>query len=237
MAGRDQLRKDRGCPAGLTSMIRLAALLFCLTFANGVTATTRDMSIGLAGVVDWSVQQPFLDVMKTARPWIGHRPGQWGGAEYADLDAAGVFDEHGWPVRIPEDFRGIGTVVLTDMPVLARSLAGRYRLQYQGDGIVEISGRATDIRYGEGEVFFDFEPGPGPVAITINKTDRDGTGDYVRDITLVKLDKAERLDAGELFNPDWIRHIADFGTLRFMDWMETNDSTQSKLSRTYRANC
>lgn len=35
-----------------------------------------NVGFGLAAVTDWSVQQPFLDVFKTARPWIGHLPGQ-----------------------------------------------------------------------------------------------------------------------------------------------------------------
>lgn len=32
---------------------------------------------------------------------------------------------------------------------------------------------------------------------------------------------------GAIFNPDWTARLAPFDTLRFMDWMETNNSTQS----------
>jgi len=188
------------------------------------------MALGLAGVVDWSVQQPFLDVMKTARPWIGHRPGQWGGMEEAGLRAAGYLDAQGWPKVIPTDLRGIGTVVLTDIPPAATSLTGRYRLRFDGDGIVEVGGRATRVRYAPGEVRFDFSPGPGPVTVTINRTDRGNTGDYVRNISITRLDQAPRLDAGEVFNPLWTDRIRGFGALRFMDWMDTNDSTQSDWS-------
>ena len=53
------------------------------------------------GVNDWAVQQPFLDVMKTARPWMGHLPGQWGGWDHADLAGAGCLDDDGWPRRMP----------------------------------------------------------------------------------------------------------------------------------------
>ena len=228
MASRYQLSEIRGRANPVIAAIRVLCVLFCVAGTQAATADTRDMSIGLAGVVDWSVQQPFLDVMKTARPWIGHRPGQWGGMEFDELESLDVLDENGWPMRIPDELRGIGTVVLSDMPVQARSLAGRYRVQFQGDGIVEVGGRASNVIYGDGEVLFDFEPGPGPVVLTINKTDRDGIGDYIRDITLVRMDHIEQFDQGEIFNPDWTQVIAGFGTFRFMDWMETNDSTQSE---------
>ncbi|MEM7320338.1 MAG: hypothetical protein AAF408_15135, partial [Pseudomonadota bacterium] len=55
------------------------------------------LGLGLAEINDWSVQQPFLDVFKTARPWIGHKPGEYGGSRHWDLEKAGYLDEHGWP--------------------------------------------------------------------------------------------------------------------------------------------
>ena len=238
MAHRNPLSENRACSATMTYFMRslparvMCAVLsvFVLTFSGSLAHAnqTRDMGIGLASVVDWSTQQPFLDVMKTARPWIGHRPGQWGGQNEADLLAAGVLDDKGWPTSIPSDLRGIGTVILTDLPAGATSLQGRYQLRYKGTGIVEVGGRATKVRYGKNRIEFDFTPGEGPVTITINRTDKRKTGDYIRDISVVHLDKIALYDAGEMFNPDWIRHIEQFKLLRFMDWMETNDSKQSK---------
>ncbi len=185
------------------------------------------MAIGLSGVNDWSVQQPFLDVMKTARPWIGHRPGQWGGLDHPDLARAGLLDDAGWPLRVPRDLGAIGTLILTDLPPQAVSTIGRYRLSFAGDGIVEVAGRASNVRYGKQEVQFDFTPGPGPVDIRIQRSDRKGTGDYVRDISVVKLDHLQAFQAGAIFNPDWLARIDGFSALRFMDWMGTNNSSQS----------
>lgn len=185
------------------------------------------MGMGLAAVTDWSTQQPFLDVMKTARPWIGHMPGQWGGAGHDDLADAGFLDPQGWPVEMPRELSSIGTVILTDLPETATSVAGRYVLGFEGDGIVEVSGRARNVRYGPNEVRFDFTPGPGPVDIRIQRTDRRGRGDHVRNITVVREDRRALFDSGALFNPDWLDRLAGFDLLRFMDWMDTNDSTQS----------
>jgi hypothetical protein len=184
------------------------------------------LAIGLAEVTDWSPQQPFLDLMKTARPWIGHKRGQWGGAEYGDLLQSGVLDANGWPTTIPSGIRSIGTLILTDMPKQAGTLAGRYVLRFDGKGIVEVAGRATKVRYGDGMVRFDYTPGPGSVDIRIQRSGR--AGDYVRNITVVRQDRLQAFDAGARFNPDWLARLDGFGVLRFMDWMQTNNSPQTR---------
>ena len=236
MASRHKLSKDRSDPSPLIKRALGAALAVVFLFASdtavqaqkttGPSSGLSSMAIGLAGISDWSVQQPFLDVMKTARPWIGHKPGQWGGETEQDLRDLGLLDSNGWPTAIPRSLRGIGTVILTDLPEEASIYAGRYRLAYKGDGIVEVSGRAANVRYGDGQVEFDFTPGQGPVSITINRTDRRKTGDYIRDMTVVRLDDLDRVARGEMFNPDWLAVITDFASLRFMDWMLTNESQQ-----------
>lgn len=182
------------------------------------------MGMNLSGVVDWSAQQPFLDVFKTARRWIGHKPRQWGGATAADLEGAGYLDVDGWPLGIPPELRSIGTLILTDLPEAAQEYAGRYRLRFDGDGIVEVGGRAGNLRYGKGEVEFDFTPGPGSVDIRIQRSDRRKSGDHVRNISVVRLDHVAAFDAGAVFNPAWLDRLRGFAVLRFMDWMITNDN-------------
>ncbi|AUQ75434.1 hypothetical protein [Phaeobacter piscinae] len=186
----------------------------------------QPIAMNLASIADWSPQAPFLDHFKTARPWIGHIAGQWGGADYSDLTAAGYLDPDGWPTAIPPELGSVGTLILTDLPEDASSLAGRYVLQFEGDGIIEVTGRARNIRYGKSEIRFDYTPGPGAVEIRIQRSDRQGVGDYVRNITVVMEKHLPDWQAGALFNRDWIARLRGFAALRFMDWMATNDSTQ-----------
>lgn len=210
-------------------MKTLRLLLAILLMATGAQA---DVSLGfnLAPVRDWSTEQPFMNVFKTARRWIGHEKGRWGGMTFEDLERAGVLDENGWPMSIPDGIRSIGTLVLTDMPAEATALGGRYVLRYEGNGIIELRGRAENVRYGDNQVSFDFTPGHGTVEIRINRTDRYGTGDYLRNIELVREEYLAAFDAGAIFNPVWLEQIAGTATLRFMDWMETNHSTQGDWS-------
>ncbi|WP_278921413.1 MULTISPECIES: hypothetical protein [Pseudophaeobacter] len=182
----------------------------------------QPIAMNLMPLADWSPQAPFLDHFKTARPWVGHLPGQWGGATEADLRAAGYLDPDGWPTALPPELGSIGTVILTDLPETAQSLAGRYVLRFEGQGIVEVSGRAHNQRYGKGEVSFDYTPGPGPVEIRLQRIGRDGT--YPRNITVVREDQQEAFAAGEIFNPRWLDLLDGFAALRFMDWMQTNNS-------------
>lgn len=188
-------------------------------------AMRQPVAINLAGIADWSTQAPFLDHFKAARPWIGHLPKRWGGADHNDLLGAGYLDPAGWPTAIPPELSSIGTVILTDLPEEAVSLAGRYVLRFEGEGIVEVLGRAENVRYGQGEVRFDFTPGPGPVEIRIQRMGRGGN--YVRNITVVKEEHLAAFNGGGLFNPLWLERLDGFAALRFMDWMATNDSEQT----------
>ncbi len=192
-----------------------------------VPVTNPSLTLGLAGIADWSVQLPFLDQMKSARPWIAHRGGGWGGWEEADLRAAGALDAEGWPVFLPDGVTGISTLVLTDLPEDAAGAAGRYLVRWQGKGVLRIEGRAQDLRAEGGRATFAFTPGAGAVILTISATD---PADPIRHITLVREDRAAEMDAGEVFNPDWLARIEGVRGIRFMDWMATNNSTLSRAA-------
>ena len=197
-------------------------------FDAGAYAPVRNpnLAIGLNGITDWSTQHPFIDVMKTARPWIGHLPGEWGGRDHGDLAAAGHLDPDGWPLAVPDALAGIATLVLTDLPETAVAQAGRYRLTHDGAGRLEIGGRARNVVQEPGEAWFDFSPGRGGVVLTIRETGGGPEG-HIRNIRIVKQAHLEAEDEGALFNPDWLARIRGVRGVRFMDWMDTNDSTLS----------
>lgn len=183
------------------------------------------LGMGLNGISDWSTQHPFVDVMKTARPWIGHLPGQWGGVDAVMLAKQGVFDAFGWPKIIPETVTQLETFILTDQPENMLSLTGRYRLTYVGSGKLRLSGRAQNVQTRPGEIWFDYKPGGGPVGIILSQTDPAKTGDYIRDIAVTHENNIPLFEVGVLFNPLWIQHVEDLRLVRFMDWMLTNGST------------
>jgi hypothetical protein len=182
------------------------------------------LAMGLNGVADWSVQHPFLNLMKTARPWVGHKDDQWGAFSDEDILSGGYLDAQGWPMKLPEGARALEAFILTDQPEDAGHLAGRYVLTYEGSGTLDVGGRAQNKRRSDGEISFDYAPGEGLVAISVTDTDPAGTGDYIRNIAIFREDQRVLVEAGVTFNPGWVNRIDSLRSVRFMDWMSTNGS-------------
>ncbi len=179
------------------------------------------LGMGLNGIADWSTQHPFINVMKTAREWIGHLPGQWGGMDANQMRALGVLDADGWPQRMPEGVTHLESFVFTDQPTEATHLRGRYVLTYDGDGDLQVGGRAKRVQYSPGEIRFTYEPGEGLVSISLREIDQ---ADPIRNIRIIREDHLTLDQAGVIFNPDWIARVKDLRSVRFMDWMFTNGS-------------
>ena len=202
--------------------------IFLVAFLGSVTKTLASegrIAFGLNGISDWSTQHPFLDVMKSARPWIGHLPNQWGGADFEDLHAEGVFDEQGWPIRIPDGVTKLESLILTDQPPEARHLNGRYILEYEGEGNLNVTGRARVISREPGLRVFSYSPGSGSVGIAISATNPDNP---IRNIRVVPEKYLQDHKAGRIFNPAWIKQVQSADVIRFMDWMFTNGSQISR---------
>jgi hypothetical protein len=230
MSGRDFLHRLGSLRAGLLVFgLALCAMPLRPLLAETHAApaiTDPALAVGLSGITDWSTQHAFIDLMKTARGWTGHLRGQFGGFEYDALRADGFLDEHGWPRALPPGVVALESFVLTDQPAAAQGLAGRYVLTYDGTARVQVAGAVSNRRYGQNEIRFDFRPGDGSVSIRIDRIDPGRTGDYPRNIRLMREDHVPLDKLGLIFNPDWLRHVRDMRVLRFMEWMSTNNSLQ-----------
>jgi hypothetical protein len=193
----------------------------------GLGLESPALGMGLNGIADWSSQHPFIDIMKTARPWIGHSAEEWGAFPTEGLRAGGYLDAHGWPLALPEGARALEAMILTDQPEGAVHLRGRYLLRYEGEGVLRVTGRVDNVRYDyrAREIRFDTGPGEGPVTLQLTRTD---PADPLRNITVMREDQVALHAAGALFNPLWLDRIADFRLIRFMDWQFTNGSDQQR---------
>ena len=183
--------------------------------------TRKGIGFGLNGIADWSSQQPFLDLVKSSRPWTGHQPGQFGGWGHDDFASGGWLDENGWLKAMPPGIEAASLFILTDLPENAGGVRGRYRITWEGEGKLTVGGRAQNQHLDGHSGTFDFTPGPAIVDIRISDTD---PADPIRNIRVVREDWAERLDKGEIFNPYWLDRVRGTEMVRFMDWMATNDS-------------
>ncbi len=181
------------------------------------------LGLNLAGISDWSTEQPFLDLMRSARPWIGHEPDRWGAWDPARLAAGGFLGAGGFPLALPPGVDRLESFVLTDQPEAGDWLAGTYVLRWEGGATVDVIGRAEAVRAGDREIRFDYRPGEGLVAVVVTALD---PADPLRAMTLVREDRLELWEAGAIFEPRFLDRVRGARALRFMDWMATNNSAQ-----------
>ena len=178
----------------------------------------------LTGLVDWTTAFPFIDLMKTSRSWYTQSDASFDTqqADLLDLDA------NGW-VR---DFTRSGSAAPFDRVSTILNTSGEvfrpgiYVLDWKGAGNVDIAGfSAADILSRDSHSITVRINREGPLQININSTDPNNTGNYIRDMRFYNQQDADLLQAGMVFNPAMLDRIQDFRVLRFMDWMDTNNST------------
>lgn len=190
---------------------------------DAVPLANPSLAVNLGNINDWSPAHPFVNLIRTARSWQGHLPGQWAGINNQQLRDQGHVSETGWPLSIPDEAEFLATLILVDQPAEQTSVAGRYRLTFTGDAKVDVSLAARVISRTDNEIWFEFPQGAsGPVMIKLTDMNPD---DPLRDLAVIHERNILAHEIGATFNPDFVKHIRDFRVLRFMNWMRTNGST------------
>lgn len=179
------------------------------------------VAMGLNGVNDWSPAMPFLDLMKYSRKWNGHLTNQYGGYSYDQLVSSGSLDESGWVQSIPSGVSHVGTIWdwADDTYGAASARAGSYVLTYDGSGDIRLNGVRNEVKT-PGRITFELS-GNGPLSLDIWSV---VATNYIRNIVIVKAEYENLVDAGAVFNPAYLDRVKDLRQVRFMDWMETNNS-------------
>ncbi|VXD21644.1 Cellulose-binding domain protein [Planktothrix serta PCC 8927] len=210
------------------------------------------LGINLSGLGSSSTQFPFIDYFKNSRNWFttcqnqktSDCRGVWDTKESEQLD----LDEQGWVKSLPkpEDpprYTQVATTLFKDIPQ-DTPISGQYLVLYDGEGTLEYGLAAEknpDLSQpGRDVITIDLSKSNGAL-ILINETDPNQTGNYLRNIRVIKAEDETRYQQGEQFNPVFLEKIKKFRTLRFMDWMQTNHSPQKEwknrptpLTATYR---
>lgn len=190
-----------------------------ITGAEGLAKPT--LAFNLAEVRFWGTNIPFIDLMKMAGQFrIGNR----------DRLEDRFLDDRGWPRFIPPGAQQLTAVFqLGGSDVAGPSVKlGRYVLSFEGQGTIRVRG-GTVVSQTDTQIVFDY-PRASSLMIEILETDPAKTGDHLRNMTLVHADHVALHEAGALFNPDWLKVVADASQVRFMDWMHTNNSPASEWS-------
>jgi hypothetical protein len=197
--------------------------------AYGLAAPT--LAFGLTHLASYSSQAPFIDLALVRRDWVATTPD--GPIRGDALDP--YLNDGNWPTSIPEGADGIYTLWnwSKDEATGAEGRKGLYVFTWEGEGTVQVNGAGTVVEQTHGRIVFDNTRGGNirfTITITITKTDPDGVGDPIRDVSLIRAEHQDLFDAGVMFDPEWIAGLSDARQLRFMDWMYTNNSMVSDWS-------
>ena len=188
----------------------------------------------------WSPQFPFINAFESARQWIpqdwGVTPKQEGGGyeyiwdtgEFNDLD----LDANGWVKSLPAPadepkYSSVSTLMFRNVGEYA---GGKYVVLYEGSGTIEYGLDAVKDESAStlGRDVIDVTPSSAGILLRITETDPNQTGDYLRDLKVVPEEYEYASD--QIFNPEFLEKNQSFNTIRFMDWMATNHSTQGEWS-------
>ncbi|MCX7644536.1 MAG: hypothetical protein N2Z62_04475 [Rhodobacteraceae bacterium] len=220
-------RRPEGAARGIAAPLAalwLAAAAVCPLPAGAAGVEDPTVSFGLTALSDWDTALPLLDLARLMRPFWAYEGDAWETIPAAGLADAGILDPAGYPRRIPEGATGLRTIWAWNDAVGAEGRRGRYVLTYDGAGTLAPGGPVVVVSQEPGRIVFENETGGG-FWLDITATDPEGTGDHIRNLSLVRAEHEDLLAAGAAFAPGWIELIADARELRFKDWMLTDIET------------
>jgi hypothetical protein len=193
-----------------TAALSLVLMWMLAPAAQAQPPAIAPLAINLSGVVDYATEMPFVDLFRRARPWISQADGKpWGQGPKLELTP------DGWIARLaPGQY---ATTVISG----GHHPAGTYTVLFDGKGKVEPWGDAKTIQAEEnGRLTFD-STGKDSVFVHVRATD---PADPVRNIRVLMPGVTDARAKADPFYAPFLRRTAQFRAIRFMDWMDTNNS-------------
>lgn len=179
----------------------LAAAVALLVGAPGAFAAPGNLGTNLAGITYYDGVVPFTDIVRQAGDWVSNEDGQpWGGGPALRLRA------DGWPARLAAGQSAALPLADVSYP------AGTYTVRWRGVGTFTINGTTFSGAGGSGTVDLD---GTSLVILSITSTQ---TANPLRRIRVIVPGAGPRAT----FRSAYIRTLAPYRVVRFMDWQRTN---------------
>jgi hypothetical protein len=225
---------------GIKSRACLMLVFSATMVARSGSAANVQSPVGmnLQNVNYYSAEQPFLNIFRTSGGWITHSTTaeSWDTHEEAYLQ----LDADGYPTTLtasrsdpnsPQIFNSVVVLLLRDLPNSNAGtglpfLAGQYVVLYDGEGTLACGFDATLISTAPGRMVVNLVSPPthGSFALYITSTDPKHTGNYIRNIRVVKAENENLLAAGNIFEPRFLSLMQNFRVLRAMQWLEIDDN-------------
>ncbi len=195
------------------------------------------LGTNLDGVVDYSTSYNFIDAMKQSRGWItqdttGSGVFDTGDEACLDLDARGYLRSLAPVAANP----GCDTPSYNAVATLfsfgdfgGHYPGGRYVVTYDGSATISyfFAAHRNVALSTPGRDVLDVDSATGGWMMRFDAID---SGNPPRNIHVWMPGYDEHRGPGQLFHPDFLSLIRRNKVLRFMDWMQTNNSTQQDFA-------
>jgi len=196
---------------------------------RSVGFTDPSLAVGLNDIAFYSTELPFLNVFKQGGDrytndgaWnvtIPNPDGTTTQLDYSQAYHAGYLDENGYISNLP-DGASVTTFLFNSIAPEAQ-VGGRYVFLHEGEGDFTFPGvNVIEEESVPGRLVLEIADDV-PFGLSITGVE---DGNHPRDFVLVREEYEGLHEAGALFNPEFIALFEDHRVIRFMDWMETNNS-------------
>ncbi len=180
-----------------------------LTVTAALPNATSTIGVNLSPVTYHSSNWPFVDIFKVSRPWRLEVNGS------SSSNPVQLTDD-GWVAQLNANERAV-TYMFTYTE--ARYPSGTYTVYYAGEGALDFGQDATVLTSSPGMMTIDVVANSG---ISMRQT-ATNAANPMRDIRIV-MPGFETTYQTQPFHPLFLQRLAQYSTLRFMDWAETNNS-------------
>ncbi|MDI6027526.1 hypothetical protein QBK99_15140 [Corticibacterium sp. UT-5YL-CI-8] len=179
-----------------------------------VAAGGQRLGMNLAPVTYWSTEHPFSNLALSASPW---RLQEINGPFRWDLELPPSTAD-GYPLLVPA-----GHLLETFLIFTPRRehLPDTLTVTYEGRGLIEYVAGGELVSREPGRDIIRILPTNGAVIARLMSTSTDTP---LRDVRVLDGEG----DASERFRPAFLDRLSSMSVLRFMDWMDTNNSKVSK---------
>ncbi|MBW7868620.1 MAG: T9SS type A sorting domain-containing protein [Brumimicrobium sp.] len=208
----------------MKKILLLTLSCITITFASAQIADSCKLQFGtnLGGLSDYGTEQPFVNLMRSARVWytkdVGNPSSPWNSGNPDLL----TYLSNGYPTHCPQIISGI------TYPQIAATVwgdtggweDGSYTVLFDGTGQLDFW-NVSNIQHPTANSYtFDFSFSSNQVVeMKISISD---INDPIQNIRIVKNDYLSTYET-QPYNPHWLEKVIMFKSVRFMDWGHTNN--------------
>jgi hypothetical protein len=237
----------RSLPSGRLAAIGLVSLILVLGLPSQAPAATASnakspLGINLIEMNYFNPEQPFLNIFKTSgvtrstpTGWWTHGMTEWDTREAAYLQ----LDANGYPTTLkassadphsPQLYTSVGVLLERELPNANRGTGlpyrvGRYVVLYDGQGTLEYGFDAALVSSSPGRDVINVKtPSSSGIDLRITATDPNHSGNYIRNIRVVKAEEEGLLVAGNVFEPSFLSLLQNFHVVRAVQWLDVDNA-------------